>query len=123
MLEKSDKLVIQRQNEPDSLYASLARQCVYETRFVIKCGEGGIRTLGRLSSTPVFETGTIGHSVTSPNGNQRIIEFDRTLETACRLFQIDAAVADGLIRRWRARAFRGDRGSGLTARRQLGGGP
>jgi hypothetical protein len=29
-------------------------------------GEGGIRTLGGLSPTPVFETGTIGHSVTSP---------------------------------------------------------
>ncbi len=31
-------------------------------------GEGGIRTLGWLSPTPVFETGTIGHSVTSPTG-------------------------------------------------------
>ncbi len=30
-------------------------------------GEGGIRTLGELAPTPVFETGTIGHSVTSPN--------------------------------------------------------
>ena len=29
-------------------------------------GEGGIRTLGRLSSSPVFETGPIGRSGTSP---------------------------------------------------------
>src|SRR5262249_36236850 len=29
-------------------------------------GEGGIRTLGRLASTPVFETGPIGRAGTSP---------------------------------------------------------
>ncbi len=29
-------------------------------------GEGGIRTLGELAPTPVFETGPIGHSGTSP---------------------------------------------------------
>src|SRR5207245_4709249 len=29
-------------------------------------GEGGIRTLGRASPSPVFETGPIGHSGTSP---------------------------------------------------------
>ena len=29
-------------------------------------GEGGIRTLGELAPTLVFETSTIGHSVTSP---------------------------------------------------------
>ena len=29
-------------------------------------GEGGIRTLGRLASTPVFETGPFGRSGTSP---------------------------------------------------------
>src|SRR5262249_25642964 len=29
-------------------------------------GEGGIRTLGRIAPTPVFETGPIGHSGTSP---------------------------------------------------------
>ena len=33
-------------------------------------GEGGIRTLGRLAPTPVFETGTIGRSVTSPANMQ-----------------------------------------------------
>jgi hypothetical protein len=32
----------------------------------VENGEGGIRTLGRLASTPVFETGPIGHSGTSP---------------------------------------------------------
>jgi hypothetical protein len=31
-----------------------------------KSGEGGIRTLGRISPTPVFETGPIGRSGTSP---------------------------------------------------------
>ena len=31
-------------------------------------GEGGIRTLGTLTGTLVFETSTIGRSVTSPRG-------------------------------------------------------
>jgi hypothetical protein len=30
-------------------------------------GEGGIRTPGTLSGTPVFKTGAINHSATSPN--------------------------------------------------------
>ena len=30
-------------------------------------GEGGIRTHGTLARTPVFKTGTFGHSVTSPD--------------------------------------------------------
>ncbi len=29
-------------------------------------GEGGIRTHGPVSETPVFKTGTFDHSVTSP---------------------------------------------------------
>ena len=29
-------------------------------------GEAGIRTLGTLTGTPVFKTGAIGHSATSP---------------------------------------------------------
>ncbi len=41
-----------------------------ESRFArfpwIEGGEGGIRTLGRLAPTPVFETGPIGRSGTSP---------------------------------------------------------
>jgi hypothetical protein len=32
----------------------------------LKSGEAGIRTLGTLAGTLVFETSTIGHSVTSP---------------------------------------------------------
>ena len=32
-------------------------------------GEGGIRTLGDVAATPVFETGPIGHSGTSPAGD------------------------------------------------------
>src|SRR6516165_9565389 len=34
-------------------------------------GEGGIRTLGTLACTPVFETGPIGRSGTSPGINSR----------------------------------------------------
>lgn len=30
-------------------------------------GEGGIRTHGPVSGTPVFKTGAIGHSATSPD--------------------------------------------------------
>jgi hypothetical protein len=30
-------------------------------------GEGGIRTLGTIASTPDFESGTFDHSATSPN--------------------------------------------------------
>jgi hypothetical protein len=32
-----------------------------------RSGEGGIRTLGALADSPVFETGTFGHSATSPS--------------------------------------------------------
>ena len=38
-----------------------------------KSGEGGIRTLGSISATPVFETGPIGHSGTSPNRRKPFI--------------------------------------------------
>jgi hypothetical protein len=34
-------------------------------------GEGGIRTPGTLSGTPVFKTGAINHSATSP-GNSNL---------------------------------------------------
>ena len=37
-------------------------------------GEGGIRTLGMVAHTPVFETGPIDHSGTSPERFQRILE-------------------------------------------------
>src|SRR5688572_10812564 len=33
------------------------------------CGERGIRTLGTLTGTPDFESGTFGHSVISPRRN------------------------------------------------------
>jgi hypothetical protein len=32
----------------------------------LRGGEGGIRTPGTLSGTPVFKTGAINHSATSP---------------------------------------------------------
>jgi hypothetical protein len=38
-----------------------------EGLFSEKSGEGGIRTLGDVAATPVFETGPIGRSGTSPN--------------------------------------------------------
>lgn len=44
-------------------------------------GEGGIRTLGRLASTPVFETGPIGRSGTSPDtghGSEITMETQRS---------------------------------------------
>jgi hypothetical protein len=36
--------------------------------FVTFCGEGGIRTLGTVARTTVFETATIDRSATSPLG-------------------------------------------------------
>ena len=42
-------------------------------------GEGGIRTLGRVNPTPVFETGPFGRSGTSPNS---------VLTSFCRNFGI-----------------------------------
>jgi hypothetical protein len=36
--------------------------------FLFIGGEGGIRTHGTLARTPDFESGTFGHSVTSPKG-------------------------------------------------------
>jgi hypothetical protein len=35
--------------------------------FRLRGGEGGIRTPGTLSGTPVFKTGAINHSATSPS--------------------------------------------------------
>jgi hypothetical protein len=36
------------------------------------CGEGGIRTLGTLASTPAFQAGSFDHSDTSPEGYKSI---------------------------------------------------
>ena len=36
-------------------------------------GEGGIRTHGGVTPTPVFETGLFNRSSTSPGANRRII--------------------------------------------------
>src|SRR5262245_12427030 len=41
----------------------------------MESGEGGIRTLGSIAATPVFETGPIGHSGTSPVKVEVIIEL------------------------------------------------
>jgi hypothetical protein len=38
----------------------------YDLSYLGSSGEGGIRTLGTLACTPVFETGPIGRSGTSP---------------------------------------------------------
>jgi hypothetical protein len=38
----------------------------------LSCGEGEIRTLDRLTPTPVFETGSFNHSDTSPSVNLKI---------------------------------------------------
>ena len=39
----------------------------------LSCGEGEIRTLGRLTPTPVFETGSFNHSDTSPSVKQQFL--------------------------------------------------
>lgn len=44
---------------------SKSRQQVTLTASIMS-GEAGIRTLGLLAETPVFKTGAIGHSATSP---------------------------------------------------------
>ena len=41
-----------------------------KTEVLMLGGEGGIRTLGSFYTTPVFKTGTINHSVTSPCGRK-----------------------------------------------------
>jgi hypothetical protein len=38
-------------------------------------GEGGIRTPGTLSGTPVFKTGAINHSATSPDTAERDVTW------------------------------------------------
>ena len=40
--------------------------CRYSLQLKLRGGEGGIRTPGTLSGTPVFKTGAINHSATSP---------------------------------------------------------
>src|SRR3954453_22401888 len=37
------------------------------TQIMVAGGEGGIRTHGRLAPTPVFKTGALNHSATSPD--------------------------------------------------------
>ena len=43
--------------------------------FQIHGGEGGIRTHGTLASTPVFKTGAINHSATSPKSLHKLLNF------------------------------------------------
>jgi site-specific DNA recombinase len=54
-----------------------------EGRFLKTSGEGGIRTLGDVAATPVFETGPIGRSGTSPStlASDYILDPDR-MDTA-----------------------------------------
>lgn len=51
-------------DESASCAISCATQLLATTRL---SGEGGIRTLGDVAATPVFETGPIGRSGTSPD--------------------------------------------------------
>jgi hypothetical protein len=39
---------------------------VFSLRWLLPCGEGGIRTPGTFDSTPDFESGTLNRSDTSP---------------------------------------------------------
>jgi hypothetical protein len=48
-------------------------------------GEGGIRTPGTLSGTPVFKTGAINHSATSPTCYKTILlRNNQTIGRRCR---------------------------------------
>ena len=47
-------------------------------------GEGGIRTLGTIASTPDFESGTFDHSATSPN-RTAIIATNRSIHATCAI--------------------------------------
>src|SRR4051794_21661016 len=44
-------------------------------------GEGGIRTHGRLAPTPVFKTGALNHSATSPDN-----QFNNLALAVCQPF-------------------------------------
>ena len=59
-------------------------------------GEGGIRTLGELAPTLVFETSTIGHSVTSPG------ERYFCLETGAPQQTVGAGMIVGSKAQWQA---------------------
>ena len=48
----------------------------FPKRIPENCGEGEIRTLGTLSSTPHFECGAFDHSATSPR-YRRFINFNK----------------------------------------------
>ncbi len=81
----------------------------------LKSGEAGIRTLGTLTGTPVFKTGAIGRSATSPSGAVRIfgvfelmgqcsrVELVRSLELpkATRGRTISSRLTESMISRGR----------------------
>ena len=74
-------------------------------------GEGGIRTLGILADTPVFETGPINHSGTSPTApthpflsRAREVDNQRTnrqLESMRNAGQLDHVAAGRIVARFR----------------------
>ena len=63
MAYNSDKLGISAKREPDSHVASLAHQSGCEDVSINFSGEAGIRTLGRISPTSVFETDVLAAEV------------------------------------------------------------
>ena len=46
---------------------------IHLAAYVVVSGEGGIRTRGELTPTPVFETGPFGRSGTSPGRSEPLI--------------------------------------------------
>jgi site-specific DNA recombinase len=68
-----------------TLYPEMRKpfEVLVEGRFLKTSGEGGIRTLGDVAATPVFETGPIGRSGTSPStlASDYILDPDR-MDTA-----------------------------------------
>ena len=61
-------------------------------------GEGGIRTLGDVAATPVFETGPIGHSGTSPK-----TEYAPMIARRRHLYIARSLAATGGFRDWAQR--------------------
>ena len=65
--EQDLNLHIRRILQPEySASANSAIRAMFDIHCIFCCGEGEIRTLGKIALTTVFETGPFNHSGTSP---------------------------------------------------------
>ena len=78
-------------------------------------GEGGIRTHAPLAQRPLFESGTMNHSVTSPTSYSTFVLTKRQ-ETLDECFEKGSPSADGLERQGRGVHWIGCQRSRLKAR-------